>query len=109
MTNKEYMMMAMKTKGEYANKVDQLLNGVMGLCGESGEVIDMVKKHVYQGHNLDRVDMIDELGDVLWYIHLILDVLGCDLEDIQEYNINKLSKRYPKGFFRKEDSVNREE
>lgn len=109
MNFKEYQEKALKTKGNYTDSIDQLINGVMGLTGESGEVIDIVKKYLYQGHELDKNKIIDELGDVLWYINLIANATNVDLEHIAKYNINKLQRRYPKGCFRVEDSVNRSE
>ena len=75
-----------------------LINGVMGLCGESGEVIDIVKKHLHQGHALDREKLIKELGDVAWYLAEIATALNVSLEDVLEGNIQKLRQRYPEGF-----------
>ncbi|MCR1933545.1 nucleoside triphosphate pyrophosphohydrolase family protein [Clostridium tepidum] len=109
MNFKEYQEKALKTKGNYTDSIDQLINGVMGLNGEAGEVIDIVKKYLYQGHELNKNKIIDELGDVLWYINLIANSINMSLEHIAKYNISKLEKRYPKGCFRVEDSVNRSE
>lgn len=109
MNFKEYQEKAMRTAGSYRDDVDMLLNGVMGLNGEAGEVIDIVKKYLYQGHELNKNKIIDELGDVLWYINLIANSINMSLEHIAKYNISKLEKRYPKGCFRVEDSVNRSE
>ncbi|RXM68373.1 nucleoside triphosphate pyrophosphohydrolase family protein [Clostridium tetani] len=109
MNFKEYQEKALRTKGNYTDSIDQLINGVMGLTGESGEVIDIVKKYLYQGHELNYNKIIDELGDTLWYINLIANSINMSLEDIAKYNIDKLQKRYPKGCFRVEDSVNRME
>ncbi|MCW6086979.1 MULTISPECIES: nucleoside triphosphate pyrophosphohydrolase family protein [Clostridium] len=109
MNFKEYQEKALKTKGDYTDNIDQLINGVMGLTGESGEVIDIVKKYLYQGHELNHNKLINELGDTLWYINLIANSMNRSLEDIAKHNISKLRKRYPKGYFREEDSVNRVE
>lgn len=102
-----YQKEAMRTKGSYSGWFDELVNGIMGLNGESGEAIDIVKKTLYQGHAFDRDSLIKELGDVLWYIALCADALGIGLEDIAEENKAKLRKRYPVSFSY-EDSVNRE-
>ena len=80
----------------------------MGLCGESGEVIDIVKKHLAQGHELDKEKIIKELGDVAWYMAAIATVLDVELEDVLVQNIEKLKRRYPEGFST-EKSVNRTE
>ncbi len=98
MTINEYQELAMRTLNPKLDKKDILINGVMGLCGESGEVIDLVKKHLAQGHELDRDKMIDELGDVAWYIAETATALDTDLEEIFSRNIEKLKKRYPDGF-----------
>lgn len=83
------------------------LNGALGMCGESGEVADIIKKHIFQGHDL-KVDKIrEEAGDVLWYIAIICEALGITIEDLMEDNIRKLSARYPGGFS-VDKSVNRE-
>ena len=76
----------------------RLLNGLMGLSGESGEALDLLKKHIFQGHELDRTHLEKELGDVAWYLALSADALGFTLEEILQANIGKLRERYPQGF-----------
>ena len=80
----------------------------MGLCGESGEAIDIVKKWLAQGHELDRDHLAKELGDIAWYLAETATALDLALEDILAANIEKLKKRYPQGF-RTEDSLDRAE
>ena len=70
----------------------------MGLCGESGEAIDLVKKHLAQGHDLDKEKLEKELGDIAWYLAETAYAIGYDLEKIFQMNIDKLEKRYPEGF-----------
>ena len=77
---------------------DVLINGVMGLCGESGETIDIVKKWLAQGHELEKEKLKKELGDVAWYLAETAYALGFDLESVLQGNIDKLSARYPEGF-----------
>ncbi len=108
MTVNEYQELAMRTLNPKLDKKDVLINGVMGLCGESGEVIDLVKKHLAQGHELDREKMIDELGDVAWYIAETAAALDVDLETVFARNIEKLKNRYPEGF-NSESSIHRNE
>ena len=67
MTGKEYQCLAMTTLNPELTRKDVLVNAVMGLCGESGEAIDIVKKHLHQGHPLDQEKLIKELGDIAWY------------------------------------------
>ena len=106
MTINEYQQLALRTLNPELDNKDVLINGVMGLCGESGEVIDLVKKHLAQGHELDREQLAKELGDVAWYLAETAYAIGYPLEDILRMNIEKLLDRYPEGFST-ERSVNR--
>lgn len=98
----------MTTLNPELDKRDVLINGVMGLCGEAGEAIDIVKKHLAQGHELDRGKLLKELGDIAWYLAETAYALDSDLESVLAGNIEKLRKRYPEGFA-SERSVNRDE
>lgn len=98
MTINEYQMLAMATLNPELNRKEALINSVMGLCGESGEAIDIVKKWLAQGHELDKDHLIKELGDVAWYLAEAATVLDVPLEQILQGNIEKLKKRYPDGF-----------
>ena len=106
MTINEYQQLAMTTLNPQLDKKDVLINGVMGLCGESGEVIDIVKKHLHQGHELDKKKLAAELGDIAWYLAETAYALDIPLEDIFRGNIDKLKRRYPEGFTT-ERSINR--
>lgn len=88
---------------------DMVLNGVLGLAGESGECCDIVKKNRFQGHELNREHLIEELGDVMWYIAETASGLGVTLEEVAQYNLDKLHKRYHGNHFNKEDSIHRNE
>lgn len=76
----------------------QLENGLMGLNGEAGECIDILKKHLYQGHELDKQHLAKELGDVAWYLAISAKAIGYDLQTIMESNLCKLMERYPDWF-----------
>ena len=108
MTINEYQHLAMTTLNPKLSNDEILINGVMGLCGESGEAIDIVKKWFAQGHELDREELIKELGDVAWYLAEIAHALGVSLEEVLQRNIDKLKERYPDGF-KTADSVNRKD
>ncbi len=108
MTINEYQTLAMTTLNKELDRTQTLTNGVMGLCGEAGEASDIVKKHLFQGHELNREKLIDELGDVAWYIAETAYALNVKLEDVLIHNIEKLKKRYPAGFDA-DKSVHREE
>lgn len=98
MTINEYQKLAMTTLNPNLSEKDVLINGVMGLCGESGEAIDIVKKWLAQGHGLDKEKLAKELGDICWYLAETATALDLSLEDIMAANIEKLKKRYPEGF-----------
>ncbi|MGN0794255.1 MAG: nucleoside triphosphate pyrophosphohydrolase family protein [Aristaeellaceae bacterium] len=93
-----YQAEAMKLLNPALTEQDVLMNALMGLCGESGEAIDVMKKHLYQGHTLDREKLIRELGDVAWYLAEAATGLGIPLSEILQGNLDKLHRRYPQGF-----------
>ena len=98
MTLNEYQKLAMTTLNPELDDQNVLINGVMGLCGEAGEAIDLVKKHLHQGHPLDREALKKELGDIAWYLAETAHALGLSLEEVCAGNIEKLKKRFPEGF-----------
>jgi len=103
----EYQKLALRTASSMEPE-DLILNGALGLCGESGEVADVVKKWKFQGHDLDKQKIIKELGDVCWYIAITAEGLGVDLETVMQLNVDKLRKRYPEGFD-PDKSINRKD
>lgn len=105
-TANDYQRAAMRTAGD--DTENYLLNGVMGLCGESGEAIDLVKKHLFQGHELDKKQLALECGDCAWYLALIASATDMPLGEVLQMNIDKLKGRYPTGFS-KDRSINRKE
>ena len=112
LTANDYQRAAMRTASgmdrESYNGRGLLLNAVMGLNGEAGEVIDHVKKVCFQGHEIDRQHLIEELGDVAWYLAVCCEAIDTTLEEVLQNNIDKLKARYPDGFD-KSRSINREE
>ena len=102
----EYQKLAMTTLNPALSQKDVLINSVMGLCGESGEAIDIVKKWMAQGHELDKEHLVSELGDIAWYLAEAATALDISLEEVFQKNINKLKNRYPEGFETKK-SINR--
>ncbi|MCD7955191.1 MAG: nucleoside triphosphate pyrophosphohydrolase family protein [Lachnospiraceae bacterium] len=98
MTINEYQKLAMTTLNPELDRRDVLINSVMGLCGESGEAIDIVKKWLAQGHELDKAHLAEELGDIAWYLAEAATALELPLETVLQANIDKLKRRYPDGF-----------
>lgn len=107
LTANDYQKQAMTTLNPCLSRKDMLINGVMGLCGESGEAIDIVKKHLHQGHVLDKEKLAKELGDIAWYLAETAYALEIPLERILRNNLEKLKNRYPEGFS-SEKSIHRE-
>lgn len=97
LTANEYQREALRTAGDHAGN-SLLINGVMGMNGEAGECIDIVKKHLFQGHELDKEKLAKELGDVAWYLAVTAHAIGYTLEDVMRGNMKKLRARYPAGF-----------
>ena len=107
MTANDYQKAALRTaSGMNYEHHGMLMNGALGLCGESGEVADLVKKSRFQGHHLHYPHIAEELGDVAWYLAEAATALEIPLEEILAANIEKLKQRFPEGFST-EASVNR--
>lgn len=105
MTINDYQQLAMRTVNPDLAADDLLLDGIMGLNGEAGEAIDLLKKHLFQGHDFDHEHMAKELGDIAWYLALSANAIGYPLEDILKMNVEKLRGRYPGGFERAKSVV----
>lgn len=127
MTGNEYQKLAMRTNdgksGERMNKRDfdariyhnanlpDLFNACLGLAGETGELLDMVKKWVFHEKPLDTEHLKKEVGDCMWYVALFCHAMGWELNEILQMNVDKLKARYPEGFdielsnHRKEEDV----
>ena len=97
MTLNEYQVAAERTSGDLT-PYQKVQNGCYGMNGEAGECIDILKKHEFQGHDLNPEKLVDELGDVLWYVAQTASGLGVTLEYVAQHNIDKLKARYPDGF-----------
>ena len=99
MTINEYQTAALRTaQTDKLTARELLLNSALGLCGESGEVADLLKKYHFQGHDLDFEHIAKELGDISWYLAVGAYAIGYDLETILQMNVDKLKARYPDGF-----------
>ena len=107
MTFDDYLDKAARTINPALNYDEMIMCSGLGLPGETGEIADIVKKWQFQGHDLDREKVMDEAGDVLWYLAQLAMGLGVSLSDIAARNIAKLQARYPDGFAA-ERSINRE-
>jgi NTP pyrophosphatase (non-canonical NTP hydrolase) len=91
-----------------SDKAEWLENAIYGIIGEAGEIVDLVKKHKWQGHELDVHEVALELGDLFWYGSLLASAIGYELGTVMQMNEEKLRERYPEGFS-KDRSINRKE
>ena len=94
----EYQIHSARTMPKLLEQKDLLTNMSMGLAGESGELIDHLKKACFHGHEINQTYVSKELGDILWYIAGLATALNIDLDESAQENIDKLKARYPKGF-----------
>lgn len=105
---KEYQKQAKRTINKDLTERDLLANTAMGSLTELGEAVDIIKKHLYQGHELSIPKIVEEVGDAMWYISNLCSQLGLDMRLVLANNNAKLVERFPTGF-NVEDSINREE
>ena len=104
----EYHEDVMRTSNPCLSFRAMLEEGLMGINSEAGEALDILKKHRFQNHELDKEHIAIELGDVAWYLTEAAHALGYSLEEILLMNIDKRNNRYPNGF-EPERSLNRKE
>ena len=105
--SREYIQNAIRTESTDFTSMDsrladdgtkRLMHSAFGMATEAGEFLDALKKHVFYGKELDRVNLREELGDMFWYIAIACDELGVDFEPIMQRNIEKLKARYGEKF-----------
>lgn len=104
-----YQLDVLKYAPDYQHYKLNVLYAAIGMCGEAGEVSELVKKYEYHGHAIDTEHLARELGDVLWYVSYMANLFGYPLGKIMAMNQEKLVKRYPDGKFDADRSRNREE
>jgi NTP pyrophosphatase (non-canonical NTP hydrolase) len=96
----EYQSEALRTSGGFESEspLFRLLTSALSLCGEAGEFGNLVKKQARHGHDVPIEKLVDELGDVLWYVADLASAIGVDLDHVARLNVAKLRARYPDGF-----------
>lgn len=111
MTGNEYQKLAMRTNdglcterleaassGFQSIDIGGVVNAAFGLSGETGELVDMIKKAIFHGHKLETEKVKKEIGDIMWYVAMMCECFGFEMEEIMQINIDKLKARYPEGF-----------
>lgn len=105
---REFQKLSTRTVKADHTKEQMIANMIFGANGEIGEVTDLLKKYLFQGHSLDVAKLEEELGDVMFYLVNLATIFNLDMENILDINIEKLKSRYPNGF-ESERSINRKE
>jgi NTP pyrophosphatase (non-canonical NTP hydrolase) len=117
MNNKDYLKWALtkdRTYTDLATRLEdnhgqlRLIHAVMGLSGEVGEVTDSIKKTILYNKPLDKENVKEEAGDILWYMSLLLNEVGSSFEEVMQMNHDKLEKRFPSGFTEKDAIARRD-
>lgn len=103
----EHLDMVLDLEGDLVVQDSRLLHGIMGIATEAGELLDLIKKSSLYDTEIDLVDLKDELGDLMFYVQLVMCVAGLTLDDILGSNILKLRTRYGDKFS-KERGLNRD-
>ncbi|EQC46186.1 nucleoside triphosphate pyrophosphohydrolase family protein [Bacteriovorax sp. Seq25_V] len=107
MNSKNYIGDAIKTESTNFQAMNErlnddglkrLLHAGIGLSTEAGEFLDALKKHIFYGKELDKVNLAEEMGDLFWYMAIVADELGFEFEEVMERNITKLKARYGEKF-----------
>lgn len=114
MNSKKYIKEALKTESldtkainKRLSENNRLLHSALGVVTEASEIADQIKKHVFYGRELDRVNLFEETGDLFWYLAIIADELGFSFEEAMAKNLKKLKARYGNEFSQ-EKAINRD-
>lgn len=106
-SNKEFLLNQERTESKdfdliYTRLKDvdsiRILHSSLGLVTEAGEFADATKKYIFYGKKFDTINLIEELGDLFYYMALACNVLGVSFEEVMQINANKLKKRFPEKF-----------
>ena len=95
---RQYQRNAVRTAAKHPDWEKQVMVLTLGLAGEAGEVVELIKKGIGHGHEIDLAKLEKELGDQLWYLFNLAEEFDIDMNKVAEDNITKLQKRYPQGF-----------
>ncbi len=107
MNAEQYSILALRTATS-KNPVESILHASMGMAGEAGEVVDLVKKITFYGKQMDRTKLLEEAGDLLWYVNLLISALESSWSEVFEINVRKLEARYPNLEFCADKAINRD-
>ena len=108
MNSEQYSKLALRTANDLGGRLDNIMHAAMGIAGEAGEVIDIVKKVYAYGKPLLTNDLVEEAGDLVWYLNLLFKCLDTTWEEVFDLNIKKLEARYPALRFDADKAINRD-
>ena len=105
-TIEKYQELSKRTNVDLGSLLNNNLHMIMGISTESGEIVDVFKKHLAYSKEIDYINIKEEIGDLMFYIVNMCNMNGWDLRDIMQTNIDKLKTRYPEKFT-EEEALNR--
>jgi len=108
MNLEQYSTLAIRTLNDLESSEANLAHMALGITGEAGEVADIIKKHYAYGKSLDTLHLVEEVGDIMFYLNGLLDLLGSSWDEVLEVNIKKLEARYPDLKFNADHAINRD-
>jgi len=91
-----------------SEKMLRIAHSICGIANEAGELMEQFKKHVFYGAEFDFVNMLEEFGDMLWFMGIGIDAVGSSFDEVQNMNVRKLRARYKKGHWDKDDAAHRD-
>ena len=92
---------------EFPTGIETMLHAGVGISGEAGELLDAIKKSWVYNKPLDRENLKEELGDILFYLTKLASMLGVTVDELCEINRRKLKQRYPSGKYTDKDAQER--
>lgn len=92
---------------DMGSKRANLVHAALGIGGEAGEVVDLVKKHWAYEKPLDTDKVVEEVGDVLFYVQALCNEIGVSPSFILQKNVEKLSRRFPTGSYSNQQAIDR--
>lgn len=103
-----YSKLALRTAPEGYTHRDNVIHAALGIGGEAGEILDHVKKAAFNNRSLDHDHLVAEVGDLMWYLNLLVASLGTTWGHVLSVNIAKLEARYPDLKYDADRSLNRD-
>lgn len=108
MTLDDYNVLAIRTLNDLGSFKNNLVHMALGITGEAGEVADVIKKHYAYGKTLDVQHLVEEVGDIMFYLNGLLAEVDVEWSEVLELNIKKLEARYPDLRFNADHAINRD-